>query len=214
MKTRFRLTSTLVLLIWLSTFISSATPQHPAAVIEPRHLSLSFNLSFAVSDFDQDHRLDQAKLNGTGQSKSIEIDLSHTRNPLFLHFKTVSSEAGSLITRDIDNDGDADLIWSDRLHPDDVIVWLGDGLGQFERTGSAPFAQAFILGSDKLKVADEQESTLASTLERDPVNDQEKPENGVAAITKNIFPQAPFDGLLASGESRQPTDRGPPLRLS
>jgi hypothetical protein len=47
----------------------------------------------------------------------------------------VSPVAGSLAVRDLDRDGDEDLLWQgvQVLVPAEVIVWLNDGTGQFAR---------------------------------------------------------------------------------
>ena len=94
---------------------------------------LRFGQTLALADFDGDNRIDRATLSGTGRSKSLDIRLSHTTTHTLLHFDTLDSEHGSVFAGDIDNDGDNDLVWTDLIHPDDVVVWLADGTGRFER---------------------------------------------------------------------------------
>lgn len=106
---------------------------------------LRFGQTLAVADFDGDNRIDRATLSGTGRSKSLDIRLSHTTTHTLLHFDTLASERGSLFAGDIDNDGDNDLVWTDLVHPNDVIVWLADGTGRFERVCPDRFASAFVL---------------------------------------------------------------------
>ena len=69
----------------------------------------------------------------------------------------VSPVTGSLAVRDLDRDGDEDLLWQgvQVLAPAEVIVWLNDGTGQFARVlppGSvlAQPTPGFSLGTDAL----------------------------------------------------------------
>jgi len=106
---------------------------------------LHFGQSQAVADFDGDHRLDLATLTWVGRDKSLEIYLSHTKARTLVHFSTQSIDCGSLFTKDIDNDGDNDLVWTDLLHPDDVVVWVDDGTGRFDRVSTEEHAPEFVL---------------------------------------------------------------------
>jgi len=106
---------------------------------------LRFEQTLALADFDGDHRIDRATLSGTGTRKSLDIRLSHTTTHTLLHFDTLASTRGSVFAGDIDNDGDNDLVWTDLVHPDDVVVWLADGAGRFERVCPDRFASAFVL---------------------------------------------------------------------
>src|SRR5262249_55086294 len=94
--------------------------------------SLQFDQSLALADFDGDTRVDEAKLTVSGRNKKVEIRLSKAAAVTSLDFETLTSDQGSLFAEDIDQDGDEDLIWSDLLHPDQVVVWLDDG-GHFSR---------------------------------------------------------------------------------
>src|SRR5262245_17433096 len=107
--------------------------------------SISLFQTLAIADFDGDNRLDKATLGGAGCNKSIEIRLSQTRARSVLHFDTRTSDHGSLFVQDVDHDGDNDLIWTDLIHPDDVVVWLDDGTGRFERVRSAQYSSDFVL---------------------------------------------------------------------
>jgi len=127
--------ATLALLTFLvaRVYCASALPRQEYQVEPDRTTFVTFGQELALADFDGDNRVDEAKLGGTGRNKNIEIRLARSKATTLLHFDTLTSGPGSLFARDIDNDGDNDLIWSDLLHPDDVVIWLDDGSGRFER---------------------------------------------------------------------------------
>jgi hypothetical protein len=83
-----------------------------------------------LSDFDGDNKLDEAQLSSNGRYKSISVRLG---SPSWksLSFDSGFSERGSLISSDIDSDGDADLIWISQTDPQKLVIWLGDGRGEF-----------------------------------------------------------------------------------
>jgi len=104
--------------------------------------------STAFSDVDGDQILDRATVTGTGADKSIRIYFSHNNSSSVLSFSSPSPGAGSLLASDVDRDGDVDLVWTDLVNPSEVVVWLNDGLGRFERAASTEFAVAFIIGGN------------------------------------------------------------------
>lgn len=124
------------LLFVLSTLVVSGAGIAPLQVAdEPSrsHAPSLADTSLTLFDLDGDNRIDQATLDvGRGQP-SIELQLSRTGQVTVLQLGTTSGPHGSLIGQDIDGDGDIDLIWQGGLQPQDLIIWLGDGTGQFER---------------------------------------------------------------------------------
>jgi len=83
----------------------------------------------ALADLDGDDLTDKAELGGTGLNKNIQLRLSRTGKSAVLTFDTTSLDRGSLLAQDVNDDGEVDLIWTDLVHPDAVIVWLNNGLG-------------------------------------------------------------------------------------
>ena len=141
-----RLTPRLVfLLLWLAIFVAGLVPPKQDAQRTNHFSWLRFGQSIALSDFDEDGLIDQARLNRTGLLKSVEIVLSGTVRPVVLRFDTRGGDYGSILARDIDNDGSTDIVWTDLLHSDDVVVWFGDGNGKFERLPRRLYADAFTL---------------------------------------------------------------------
>ena len=136
----------LLTLLVARVYCASVLPQTEYREASDKHTFLRFGQSFALGDFDGDERIDKATLNAIDRSKNIEIRLSLTKSRTVLHFDTPTSEQGSLFTDDVDRDGDSDLIWSDLIHPDDVVIWMDDG-GRFDRIYSGEYAQDFVLTS-------------------------------------------------------------------
>ncbi len=138
----------LILLIALLVGEARSFSDLPRGYTEnPRRLSLlRFGETLALADFDGDNRVDQAVLGGAGRYKSIEVHLSRTHARTLFQFATSTNDQGSLFSSDVDSDGDSDLIWTDLLHPEDVIVWLADGAGHFERSCSHQYAEEFVFG--------------------------------------------------------------------
>ena len=86
-------------------------------------------------DFDDDRVVDTLTFTARGGHPDVEISLGNTRAVLVLPVDSVSPVLGSLAVRDLDRDGDEDLLWQGEqvLAPAEVIVWLNDGTGQFAR---------------------------------------------------------------------------------
>lgn len=137
---------TLLTVLVVGVCWASAVPQRISSASQNLGF-LRFGQSLALADFDGDDRIDTATLNGFGRDKDIEIRLSRLKSRVVLRFNTLTSEQGSLFTRDVDNDGDSDLIWSDLLRPGDVVVWMGDGSGRFDRVSPDRYASVFVLSN-------------------------------------------------------------------
>src|SRR5205823_1152043 len=124
--------------------------------------ALRFGQILALADFDNDGKLDRARIASAGLHNSIEVRLGVSGRSSWLHFETANNAPGSLFSQDLDNDGDADLIWTDLLHVEAAVVWLGDGQGRFERVGADEFAADFMLGGFNLTPPDEDNREQAS----------------------------------------------------
>src|SRR5205085_10491367 len=86
--------------------------------------ALRFGQTLVLADFDNDGQLDRARVAASGLNSSIEIQLGLAGASSWLHFENVDGAPGSLLSQDLDADGDADLIWTDRLHERAVVVWI------------------------------------------------------------------------------------------
>src|SRR5262245_11071628 len=104
----------------------------------------------ALADLDGDNFTDKAELGGTGLNKNIQLRLSRTGLSSVLTFDTPSLDRGSLLAQDVNDDGEVDLIWTDLVHPDSVVVWLNNGLGRFERARAAEYGDRFTIGNFRI----------------------------------------------------------------
>jgi hypothetical protein len=190
---------------------ANALPRQNTQSTSDRTSFLHFGQSLALADFDGDNRIDTATLSGGGRSKDIEIHLSRAKSRILLRFSTLTSEPGSLFTSDVDNDGDNDLIWSDLLRADDVVIWLDDGNGRFDRVTAGEHANMFVLSNGPTCGGFEipREDSASSS--------QYNPSSAILAAQKADSPTAAvlFSGFrcfaLHSANLRTPSDRGPPL---
>jgi hypothetical protein len=208
--------ATLILITCLvaRAYCVSASPGREYRDVPDSGTFLCFGQSIALADFDNDDRIDKATLFGVGRNKSLEIYLSHTKARALLHFDTQTSERGSLFTRDVDNDGDNDLIWTDLLHPDDVVIWLDDGTGRFESVRPEKYAAEFVL-TDAPAYGDSEDphQDFASGPQRNPFPSL-SPEHKTNQFSwTTTFPgnQQPYPIVACCFQT--PFDRGPPSLL-
>jgi hypothetical protein len=170
------------------------------------------------SDFDGDNKLDQAELFSNGTHKRIHVTLGK------FGWKTLSFDSGvmdrgRLVSRDIDSDGDADLIWVSQDYPQRFVTWLGDGRGNFEL---APESEQQLRHIEGLLWNDAQPKVIQNT------NGQElscvlvtTDHAAIPAAEYRLFPgsskksfsTAPVIGISAPGFSVN-RKRGPPFDLS
>jgi len=170
-----------------------------------------FGQSIALSDFDADGLIDEARLDGSSLHRSIGILLSGTGKQSFLHFNASRADYGLLFAKDVDNDGATDLIWTDPLHANDVVVWLGDGSGQFERVDPREYGGGFALGTTEVAQPDGSNQETAITFETNRLLDQtlsQKCLDRSASKLPNDYPDRLATSSPALG---QPTGRAPPL---
>jgi hypothetical protein len=175
--------------------------------------ALRFGQSLALADFDHDGKLDRARIASAGLRSSIEIRLGLTGPSSWLHFETLNNATGSLFSQDLDNDGDADLIWTDLLHAEAVVVWLGDGTGRFERVGADEFAPDFTLGGFNLTQPDEDNREQASDDETNSSVALDVNSHCMQTRAPAMLNYPYHQGVLPIGAPRRTTSRGPPSFL-
>lgn len=109
------------------------------AVILPRSVEplTPFSASWAVADFDGDHRPDVAKsriegYGAGGYSFRIELQLSSGPQSAFT-ISTLDGFALNVTPKDVDGDNDLDLIITSGVLRRPVGVWINDGRGGFSQ---------------------------------------------------------------------------------
>src|SRR5262249_2680654 len=165
----------------------------------------------ALADLDGDNLTDKAELGGTGLNKNIQLRLSRTGKFSVLTFDTASLDRGSLLAQDVNDDGEVDLIWTDLVHPDAVVIWLNTGLGRFERASATGYGDRFTIGSFKFDQpfnANDETSIGLSRVSFDELLAPEKPSGDYPAPRLCCRSLATASYCIAS--SGPPTDRAPP----
>ena len=95
-----------------------------------------------LADLDGDFAADSVKLSSNGFDKTIDIKFANLRTREF-SFAAKSVEQGTLIAKDIDGDGDLDLIWITGRNQKTAVVLINDGKGDFTKASdNAPYAPA------------------------------------------------------------------------
>jgi hypothetical protein len=141
-----RLATSLLILVALVGVVS-ITRAERSSLAQPR---IRYGTRLALADLDGDNLVDKAELGGTGLSKNIRLRLSRTGQFSVLTFDTSSLDRGSLLAQDVNDDGEVDLIWTDLVHPDEVVIWLNNGLGRFERACRGDYGDRFIVGASRI----------------------------------------------------------------
>ena len=106
---------------------SRVTPQISA---RPAQITLSFLPLLA--DFDGDLRVDLAEVHSVGAHQCIRVRFGNSRES-HLDSGAALPSRGSLLARDINLDHKSDLIWVPPSRSELPVIWLGDGLGNFEK---------------------------------------------------------------------------------
>jgi hypothetical protein len=205
-----RLTSRAVFLLLALTILPGGTLQLKRAAAPTKNPAPPrFGQSIALSDFDADGLLDEARVDGSSFQKSVGILLSRSGKQSFLHFNAIRRNVGSLFAQDIDKDGSTDLIWADPLHASDVVVWRGDGCGKFERIDSSQF-RGFALGNTEIVAPDDSNQEIAINCETDRPLDQALSQKHLDR-TSGELPSEYSDSLATSSPAiGQPSGRSPP----
>jgi hypothetical protein len=208
-----RFTKAVFLVLGVVVYFANAVPQQGYAVAAESSPQLRFGQTIALSDFDADGLIDQAILGSRGAHRRVEVFLSRSSKPLVLHFDNGSADCGSLFAKDVDNDGATDLIWTDLLHAEGVLVWLGNGRGQFSSVCACEYADGFTLPDTSVNAPDE---TIRETLIGSASNrslDEARPSKCDDLLANELPQQRLRSVATLSPALGEPTDRGPPLPL-
>jgi hypothetical protein len=214
MTVRRLTTRAALLLLTFLIFSSGVLPQHrhseSSAILQPER----FCQSIALSDFDADGFLDEARVEGSSYRKSVNIRLSGSGKRSFLHFRGEHALHGSLFAQDLDNDGATDLIWADPLSANDALVWLGDGSGRFVQVDSGAYAREFALGTTGVTEPDQSNQETAINFETNRSLDQALSPKYLGRSAIALPNEHANPGAVSSSALGQPTGRAPPFLLS
>jgi hypothetical protein len=168
------------LLLLLALFCGGADAntdvQQQAPVTSNGPGSIGPGLSFAIADFDGDHRPDVASVQAdrTGFSRSdywIQLQLTTTGRQ---SFQVVASIGGlQIAARDVNGDRAVDLVLTTALLSQPVAIFLNDGHGSFSRAEPTAFPEAFTTFEKSLtsSTADEIGDVTAVLPSRDTTGD-------------------------------------------
>src|SRR5262249_8535585 len=212
MNVRWLTTKAVALLLALPVYSGIIFPQITSAEVRGSPAPLRFGQSIALSDFDADGLIDIASLDSSSLHKRVSILLT-TGKLSFLHFTTKGISHGSLFARDVDSDGTTDLIWSDLVHAEDVVVWLGDGLGLFKRSEASVVGEGFTLADTRVTAPDESDRETALNSEINRRLDQTLVQKCLDRTETECPDQRCVIVTVQSPALSQPTDRGPPFIL-
>lgn len=204
-----------VLLLLCIAGCADASVQGPAESSSPKTSPLlSFEQSIAFSDFDADGLIDQANIANWGLHRSVKVVLSRNSKPRTLHFENGHAGRGSLFAQDVDSDGAADLVWTDLLHAESVVVWLGSNDGEFARVPAALYADGYTLPDQSINAPDETIREIAIGSASRCSSEEPRHSSGYSLLA-NPLPRHRLQILSTSSPAfGQPTDRGPPYPLS
>ena len=202
-------------------FVLSCVPRthaHRFKSAPPEPTQSLFGFTAAV-DLDADITQDRLILRANGYEKTIKISFGNSRAQ-DLGFTPGSIDVGSLVVRDIDRDGDVDLVWIGGIDRKDAVVWMNDGDGNFaEVADNSPYASELDelfggsgpSGNRSLKRKRKSSSVISSSF-----HDVGPPILvGLRLPTAGtVAPSAPQRLNFQSLFSPYLHKRGPPLRLS
>ncbi len=214
MNVRRLTTRAAFLLLALTIYSGGALSQQRHAEASDSVEPLRFGQSIALSDFDADGLVDEARLEGSSLHKSVGILLSGTGKRSFLHFNLNRVIHGSLLAQDIDNDGATDLIWTNPFRANDVVVWLGDGSGRFEQVDSGEYGREFALGNTDVAEPDGSNQETAINFETNRPLDQTVNQECLDHSAIELPNDYPDRLAVSSSALGQPTGRDPPFLLS
>jgi hypothetical protein len=198
----------------LVIFSGGTIPQRRHAEQSQSFEHTCLSTSTALSDFDADGVVDEARLEGSASRKCVGILLCGTGRRSFLHFDTNRTIQGSLHAQDIDNDGATDLIWTDTLGSHDVLVWLGDGNGRFEQADFSWYPAWVKPGNTSIAEPDESspENAIAFETER-PLGQTSNPRY-LDHSSNDRTVGDPDPRTATSPALSQPSGRAPPFSLA
>ena len=206
----------LILLTWLPV-TRGASPDH--ARNTQRQPVLFKSILPVLVDLDGDYAADKVSLRSNGPDKTVNIKFANQRTTEF-SFDAKSVDQGTLIAKDIDGDGDLDLIWVPDRDQKNAVVLINDGKGDFtEAKDNAPYTAALnaLLG--------DHDSSNQNSLQTSPkslsLTSQSSPDISLAVVCRLPGPTVHAESFFGvRGLANRSVflsylhKRGPPVTLS
>ncbi len=100
--------------------------------------------SAVSADFDGDQQLDQASMRFAKDGYEIDVTLrAHPETGTKIFWPSSEHVGLGLISCDVDQDGDQDLVLTSSLSLFPLAVWISDGAGHFQKGDNTFFAPLF-----------------------------------------------------------------------
>jgi hypothetical protein len=140
----------IALALWAVWVISGTTPASAASSLQASQEIPSTSpwrdYGGAIADLDGDGRNDLATVrsnSGGPKTSRYQVELALSSGNSASSF-SVSAEEGGLriVPRDVDNDGDLDLVITSARSLTPVGVWINDGHGRFTRSDATAYPQS------------------------------------------------------------------------
>ena len=101
-------------------------------------------LSAVNADFDGDHRLDQASIKFAKNGYEIDVVLrAHPETGAKIFWPSSQRFGLGLISCDVDQDGNQDLVLTSPLSLFPLAIWMSDGIGHFQEGDNTFFVPLF-----------------------------------------------------------------------
>jgi len=183
--------------------VLQAAPFSPAPAL--------FGKTETIGDFDDDRCIDRAELHQAGSHRCIRVRFGNERETHLL-FSSSFFSAGTLLTRDINNDDKPDLIWIFHYKLLPAVIWLGDGLGHFASVTSNENLHFLIFGYPGAKITDASSRDAPPSLIDSPIYSEQ-------LCTTNLKAEFPLLFVSTVDNDRRDLgiflsylrERGPPL---
>lgn len=132
-------------IVLIALFVLSSVP-YAYAHRHHRHESSRSLIDFGkirldtACDLDADLRPDRLTLIANGDQRTLNIRFGDARRSQ-VSFRSRTNAPGNLFARDIDRDGDVDLVWVGTGDRQNAVVLVNNGEGNFaEATDNSPYA--------------------------------------------------------------------------
>jgi hypothetical protein len=153
-------------MFWALSAVSTASETPAAFAAEFTASSSLWDQGSAVGDLDGDGRPDLAIVRQKGRSAGgfryqVEINLTTRTSPTC--FSVSASEGGlNIIPRDVDGDGDLDLVITSAWSLSPVGLWINDGHGGFTQGDPSAYPQSIWTESSGISSNSPQQAVQAT----------------------------------------------------